>query len=247
MLGRAEELRAEALASARSSRSRRSVERSSVSRLFRRGNPLEDPWREPQDLMVPEMAFGDARYALLLRDVGSALNLNEASEEMLRLFFSQGLGVDYAEADDLAQAILDWRDEDEIPRLNGGEREQYLDDEALVLPPNRDFVEIDELRHIRGMTPGLYVNPAGATALIQLRDSGYLPRSDRDLYRLLPGAMGAIFEQLCNDTATTEIYTTDQVEILAQGWVDGGVVQVTSRVVVSRGNTGAEVVWREVF
>jgi type II secretory pathway component PulK len=253
------------------------VERSSVSRLFRRGNPLEDPWREPQDLMVPEMAFGDARYALLLRDVGSALNLNEASEEMLRLFFSQGLGVDYAEADDLAQAILDWRDEDEIPRLNGGEREQYLDDEALVLPPNRDFVEIDELRHIRGMTPGLYVkaaphltligdgdinlnsapepvllavpgmDPAGATALIQLRDSGYLPRSDRDLYRLLPGAMGAIFEQQGRNFTGRTTYTTDQVEILAQGWVDGGVVQVTSRVVVSRGNTGAEVVWREVF
>ena len=277
MLGRAEELRSEALASARNSRSRRNVERSSVSRLFRSGNPLEDPWREPQDLMVPEMAFGDARYALLLRDVGSALNLNEASEEMLRLFFSQGLGVDYAEADELAQAILDWRDEDEIPRLNGGEREEYLEDEALVLPPNRDFVEIDELRHVRGMTPELYVmaaphltllgdgeinlnsapepvllavpgmDPAAATALIQLRDSGYLPRSDRDLYSMLPGALGAIMEAQGRAFTNRTTYTTDRVEILAQGWVEGGVVQVTSRVVVRRGNTGADVESREVF
>jgi hypothetical protein len=42
-------------------------------------------------------------------------------------------------------------------------------------------------------------------------------------------------------------YTTDQVEILAQGWVDGGLVRVASRVVVSRGSTEASVVWREVF
>ena len=32
----------------------------------------------------------------------------------------------------LAQAILDWRDEDELPRINGGEREEYLEEGALV-------------------------------------------------------------------------------------------------------------------
>ncbi len=276
MLGRAQELREEAMASARSSRSRRSAERSSVSRLFRSSNPLEDPWREPQDLMVPEMVFGDARYALRLRDVGAALNLNEASEEMLRQFFSQGLEVDYALADDLAQAILDWRDEDDIPRLNGGEREEYLEEGALVLPPNREFVEIDELRHVRGMTPELYVkaaphltlvgdgeinlnsapepvllsvpgmDPAAARLLVQLRESGYLPRSDRELYGMLP-TLGAIMEAQGRTFTRPTTYTTDQVEILAQGWVDGGVVQVASRVVVRRSGLGAEVEWREIF
>ncbi len=162
MLGRAEELRSEAMASARGSRQQRRAAQSSVRNLFRSANPLEDPWREPQDLMVSEMAFGDTRYALLLRDVGAALNLNDATEDMLRQFFALGLDVDFAEADQLAQAILDWRDEDDIPRINGGERGEYLDDEALVLPPNRDFVEIDELRHVRGMTPELYVMAAPA-------------------------------------------------------------------------------------
>jgi len=276
MLGRAEELRAEAMTQSRGRNQRRAAT-ASVSRLFRSANPLEDPWREPQDLMVPEMAFGDARYALILRDVGAALNLNAASETMLRQFFAQGLGVDYAEADELAQAILDWRDEDEIPRLNGGEREEYLKDEALVLPPNRDFVEIDELRHVRGMTPELYVraaphltligdgdininsapepvllavpgmDEAGATAILRLRDSGYLPRSDRELQALVPGSVTQTVDIMGREFRGRSTYTTDQVEILAQGWVDGGVVQVTSRVVVQRGNTGATVVWREVF
>jgi len=275
MLGQAEELRAEAMARS-SGRNQRRAATSSVSRLFRSANPLEDPWREPQDLMVPEMVFGDARYALILRDVGAALNLNEATGEMLRQFFAQGLGVDYAEADQLAQAIEDWRDEDEIPRINGGEREEYLEEEALALPPNRDFVDIDELRHVRGMTPELYVmaapyltligdgdinlnsapepvllavpgmDPAGATAILQLRDSGYLPRSDRELQALLPG-MAQTIEIVGREFSNRTTYTTDQVAILAQGWVDGGVIQVTSRVVVQRGNNEATVVWREVY
>jgi type II secretory pathway component PulK len=223
------------------------------------------------------MVFGDARYALVLRDVGAALNLNEASETMLRQFFAQGMGMDYAEADELAQAILDWRDEDEIPRLNGGEREEYLDAEALVLPPNRDFVEIDELRHVRGMTPELYVqaaphltligdgdininsapepvllavpgmDEAAATTILRLRDSGYLPRSDRELMAMVPGAVAESVDIMGREFRGRSTYTTDQVEILAQGWVDGGVVQVTSRVVVERNNEGARVVWREVF
>jgi len=276
MLGRAEELRAEALEQTRG-RGWGRIANASVSRLFRSVNPLEDPWREPQDLVVPEMVFGDARYALVLRDVGAALNLNEASETMLRQFFAQGMDVDYAEADELAQAILDWRDEDEIPRLNGGEREEYLDEGALVLPPNRDFVEIDELRHVRGMTPELYVraaphltligdgdininsapepvllavpgmDQAGAEAILRLRDSGYLPRSDRELQALVPGSVAQTVDIMGEMFRGRSTYTTDQVEILAQGWVDGGVIQVTSRVVVSRGNTGAAVVWREVF
>jgi type II secretory pathway component PulK len=277
MVGQAEELRAEAMERARSFRDQRRAASASISRLFRSADPLEDPWREPQELVVPEMTFGDARYALLLRDVGAAMNLNEADEEMLRQFFSLGVGVDYADADALAQAILDWRDEDEIPRINGGEREEYLEEGALVLPPNRDFVDVDELRHVRGMTPEVYVaaaphltligdgqinlnsapepvllalpgmDPGAVTQLLRLRDSGVLPRSDMELVALMPSAVVQAIEARGRGFSSRRTYTTDQVEILAQGWVDGGVVQVTSRVVVSRGTTEARVIWREVF
>jgi general secretion pathway protein K len=277
MVGRAEELRAEAMERARSSRNQRRLATASVSRLFRSSDPLEDPWREPQELVVPEMVFGDARYALLLRDVGAALNLNEADEEMLRQFFAQGIGLDYADADELAQAILDWRDEDELPRINGGEREEYLEEGALVLPPNRDFVDVDELRHVRGMTPEIYVAAAPhltligdgqinlnsapepvllalpgmdrgtVTQLLRLRESGVFPRSDTELRALLPEGSIQSIDARGRSFTNVRTYTTDQVEILAQGWVDGGVVQVTSRVVVSRGTTEAQVIWREVF
>jgi general secretion pathway protein K len=277
MLGQAEELRAEAMERARSQRSQRRLARASVGMLFRRADPLEDPWREPQGLVVPQMAFGDAAYALLLRDVGAALNLNAAEEDMLRQFFSQGMEMDYADADELAQAILDWRDEDDLPRINGGEREEYLKEGALVLPPNRDFAELDELRHVRGMTPELFVQAVphltligsgqinlnsapepvllavpgldrgAVTELLRLRESGVLPRSDTELRVVVSESFLAGIQAQGERFYDWRGYTTNQVEILAQSWVEGSVVQVTSRVVVTRGNTEAEVTYKEVF
>jgi hypothetical protein len=67
-----------------------------VQQLFQRLDPAEDPWREPEGLVVLAMAFGDARFGLRIRDTQSALDLNGATAEMLLGFFSQGLALDYA-------------------------------------------------------------------------------------------------------------------------------------------------------
>ncbi len=90
------------------------------------------------------------------------------------------------------------------------------------------------------------MNEATVSELLRLRESGTLPRSDNQLARLVPGAASAIEAEGRAFTRRTT-YTTDQVEILVEGWVDGGLVRVNSRVVVSRGNSGATVVWRETF
>src|SRR5690606_34426056 len=153
MLDRADELRAQQ----RSNRGRSSRNRNqSVRSLFRGADPRGDNWREPEQLMATEMVFGDTRFTLRVRDSGAALNLNAADAEMLRGFFSQGLRLDYALADRLAQSIMDWRDQDELPRAGGAERDDYLQAGAAVLPPNAPFSRIDELRHVLGMTPEIF-------------------------------------------------------------------------------------------
>lgn len=276
LLGEAEELRSQALERARSSRQRRRVMRQSLQRLFRSGDPFEDPWRDPQELVDPEMAFGDARYSLTLRDVEAALDLNEAGEDMLRRFFSLGLGVDYADADRLTQAILDFRDEDDIPRVNGAERDDYLDAGLPVLPPNREFAELNELRHVLGMTRELYerarpyltligsgnvnvnsapepvllalpgMTEAAAREILRLRDASELPRSERELRALLSPGAWAPIDARGRAFDRAATFTTSAVEILSEGRVAGGPIRVRAHVVVTRSNTGAVVVWRKV-
>lgn len=276
MMGRAEELRADAMRRARTQQARNRVSRESVRSFLNRQDPLMDPWREPELLVETEMAFGDARFSLRMRDTGAALNLNEATEEMLRNFFAQGLRVDYAEADHLAQAILDWRDEDEIPRLEGGEREQYIRENLPVLPANRDFADIDELRHVMGMTPELFeraaphftligsgrinVNAApepvllalpgmtlaAAQEIIRLREAGYVPRSLTELRELVPYMPGANTQRERARLDRIMTFRTNEVEIVSVGRVDGSPVQVEARVVVGQSNTGAVVLWRRI-
>jgi type II secretory pathway component PulK len=273
MLGRAEELRSEAESRQRRGRERRPP---SLDDLFEDSDPAEDPWRDPVGLLNTDMAFGDGQYFLNVRDTGASLNPNEASEVMLRQFFAQGLRVDYADADRITQAILDWRDEDDIPRVGGGERDQYVRAGAAVLPTNRIFDDITELRYVLGMTEEIFaeaapyltvtssgdinlnaapepvllalpgMTPAGAAELIRLRESGTYPRRDRDLQELLPRAAADAIEDADEDFERRVTYTTEEVEIVSEGSLEGSSVRVRIRMVVGRSDAGAVVVWRKL-
>jgi general secretion pathway protein K len=270
LLDRADELRAQAARSNQRQQQRSRTQ--SVQQLFRSAGAGEDPWRDPEALVVASMEFGDARFTLRLRDAQAALNLNAADEEMLTNFFSQGLGVDYAQAQRLAQAIVDWRDADDLPLLNGGEREQYLRAGAPVLPVNRGFGELDELRHVLGMTDQIFeaalpyltlrgsgrinVNAAPlpvllavpritepvAREILRLRDAGIFPTSAADLRRMLPRGVGGALDQTALSRRT--IFRTDEVEIISDGHVEGSAIEARVRVIVVRSEQGALVVTR---
>jgi len=276
MLGRADELRSEALSRARNDRTRSRIQQSNVRSLFRDADPAADPWRAPDELVAPDMAFGAARYTLRVRDTGAALNLNSVDEDVLRQFFSQGLRVDYARADRIAQAIMDWRDEDDNPRIGGGEREEYLKAGASMLPPNRDFAELDELRYVLGMTRELYdlavpyltligsgsvnlnaapapvlmalpgMTEGAATQIVQMREAGQFPRSTAEIEGLVPGVRSPNDNPSASRMLRMITFTTNEVEILADGRVDGSPIHVQARVVVARSNTGAVVVWQRI-
>jgi general secretion pathway protein K len=69
------------------------------------------------------------------------------------LLLSQGL--DQESAASLLDAILDWRDPDELVRPQGAERDQYEAAGYDYLPANAPFQSVDELRLVIGMTPDL--------------------------------------------------------------------------------------------
>lgn len=271
LLQRADELRAEA---ERANSRRQSGRVQSVQRFFRSVDPADDPWRDPEGLVVTEMEFGDARFTLHVRDAQAALNLNAANEEMLLGFFSQGLGIDYAQADRISQAIADWRDPDDLPRVNGGERDQYLRAGLPVLPTNRGFAEMNELRYVMGMTDEIYaaaapyltlrgsgrinvnaapvpvlmaipgMSPAAATELLRLRDAGQFPSGRNELFRMLPGSIAEALEDMGQAFQRMTVFRTDEVEIISDGHVAGSAVEARVRLIVVRSDQGALVVAR---
>jgi len=86
---------------------------------------------------------------LVIEPVGITLDVNHADDATLRRFFTSA-GLSATVADSLVDAVLDWRDPDDDPRVSGAERRWY--DHAGRLPPrNADIASAEELATIRGL------------------------------------------------------------------------------------------------
>ena len=62
-----------------------------------------------------------------------------------------GHGMEFGEAELLAAAVMDWRDADELERVNGAEDEAYYAAGLEVGPANRPFIIVEELMQVIGM------------------------------------------------------------------------------------------------
>jgi len=134
-----------------------------------------------------EVEFDDARIEVTVLDEGAKLDLNVADAAALQRFFA-ALGLDEMRAARMADVIIDFRDADDLAQPMGAERDEYAAAGMAWGPKNDAFTQVQELRQVIDMTPGLYrrmaphvtvhtralPNPAFAAAPV-LAAVGYTP------------------------------------------------------------------------
>lgn len=153
-----------------------------------------DPWFDVDSAYTGTFYVDSMPVDVVARDLGEKLNINQLTENEVRTFFSFLLG-DYNKSTELAQAILDWRDADSIPRPSGAERDAYIKAERLALPLNAQFREIEELQDVMGMTPEIY---AAAIPYLTTRGSGQVNINSAPVpvLRALPGMTDATINMI---------------------------------------------------
>lgn len=105
-------------------------------------------WSNLDEAVSASAEFVDAPCTLSLRPTGTTIDINTATDSMLsRLFVA--LGDTPPTADSLADAILDWRDADDVPRLTGAESAWYRA-QRREAPRNAPFADVRELSLVRG-------------------------------------------------------------------------------------------------
>jgi len=248
----------------------------SHARAFQTTDPsaILDPWRVPERLFLDSLRLGTAMVRVSLHDVGAALGLNSADEaELLGLFAA--LRIDFGQADRLAQAILDWRDPDELRHGRGAEGADYARQGLASRPGNRPFARLSELRGVLGMTPELYariaplltvrgvgrvnLNAAPRPVLLALpgmseeaarvllvRRSGSRPvRGLQELALELSGGARALL--LANQVALGNRveFETKDVLVTSEGWLPGSPVRARVQAELVRAADQAMVVWLE--
>jgi general secretion pathway protein K len=111
----------------------------------------------PDNVMRMEIAGeeGDSSYVVRVESESGKVDINLVADDVLfEMLRKAGLQDD--EAEKLRDAILDWRDEDDIPRARGAEAPDYAQLPEPVLPRNGKILSVEELRFVRGVTPELY-------------------------------------------------------------------------------------------
>lgn len=126
---------------------------------LRKNDPLQ---RWMGDGRPYKFAFGEAEVEVSIVDDAGKIDLNTADREMLRRLMIATAGKAEDEADRLADAIIDWRDPDDLPSLQGAEKSDYASADLPYGPRNAPFEMVMELQQVLGMDYATYarVEPA---------------------------------------------------------------------------------------
>jgi general secretion pathway protein K len=109
----------------------------------------------PVDGSLFDVRIGEDNVTIAIRDATGFIDLNAANPELLEAAL-EACGVGETARRDLVDAILDWRDKDDLRRLHGVEDDDYLS--AGVAWSSRDgaFETVDELKYLPGMSQARY-------------------------------------------------------------------------------------------
>lgn len=111
------------------------------------GSPLGGRWAVADQVVAASPLVAEG-CAVSVRAAGSRVDVNTEGVEMLARLF-RAAGVSAFSADSLADAVADWRDDDDLPRPLGAERPWYKA-RGMFPPRNEPLADVRELARVRG-------------------------------------------------------------------------------------------------
>ncbi len=110
-------------------------------------------WRINSD--IPSQKFGEGFYQVFISNESGKINLNEAEADLFNMLLSKS---DLGDRDKamIVNAILDWRDEDDLVRIDSAEKDYYSALPKPYAPRNGDFKAPTELLKVRGITEEVF-------------------------------------------------------------------------------------------
>ena len=126
------------------------------------------------------------RLTVAIQDESGKIDINKASQQLLIGLFSAA-GVEYDQSTQLVDALLDWRDKDNLQRINGAEDSDYS---AAGLPygaKDGTFNSIEELIQLRGITPEIFKKLKPAITIHSMQARIRLHSAPISVLNSLPG------------------------------------------------------------
>jgi general secretion pathway protein K len=133
-------------------------------------------WKAPQPGAKPtalpqlprsRVQLGPGEFSYRITDEEARLNVNARQPGTLEKLLT-ALDVDKTERDVISDSIEDWRDANDLARINGAESDYYLKLPVPYRPRNGNLQDVSELLQIKGITPELYYGHDDKPGLVDL-------------------------------------------------------------------------------
>jgi general secretion pathway protein K len=194
----------------------RSVNRNQTVTLVGR-----EPWKP--DGRAYAVETGEGGYAVRLIDESGKISLNgltDASGIILKnLLITQD--VSPGNADIIVDSILDWKDADDLHRLNGAESDYYLSLPKPYKARNADFETLEELILVRGITPEILYGAGSRKGIIHfLTAHGKTGQinihvAPKEILAAIPGMDAALVDRIIAFRTSPEIAGAGVVKEMA--------------------------------
>ncbi|MDA8340495.1 MAG: type II secretion system protein GspK [Nitrospiraceae bacterium] len=117
---------------------------------------LDESWElMPGEKPNRKGSLGNTTYSYIIIDEDRKVDLNSATSEQLR-YLLRASGVEGNELDTIIDSIIDWRDADNLHRLNGAEEDYYQSLPEPYSCKDGPFDTVEELLLVKGITPEIF-------------------------------------------------------------------------------------------
>jgi general secretion pathway protein K len=143
---------------------------------------------------IYQIDYGDSTVRVRLLSETGKIDLNSADQTLL-----QGL-MAYAPVDaelqtQLVNAILDWRDTDDLVRIDGAEKKEYKQAGLSYQPRNMPFQSIEELQLVLGMDEHIFKWIENLVTVYSGQPQIDLTQASKEVLQVLPKMDAKLIEQ----------------------------------------------------
>lgn len=109
---------------------------------------------------IPSVPFAEGSFFVHIGNESGKIDINRADERMMGMILS-AFDIDEKTKAIITDSILDWRDADDLHRINGAEDKYYQSLPNPYPAKNGNFDSPEELLLVRGMTPEIFYGGLG--------------------------------------------------------------------------------------
>ncbi len=138
------------------------------------------------DGSIYQLNYTDSKVRIRLFAESGKIDINTADQTLLEGILASS-PVDTEAQTKLVNAILDWRDADDLVRIEGAEKEEYTKAGLSYQPRNKPFQSIEELQLVLGMNEQVFKWLENLITVNSGQPKVDLNQASEEVLQVLPG------------------------------------------------------------